>query len=158
MDVHAELEAPCSPDELFRWVEDLRTYPQWLEIVTRAEPDGDDAWIVDLRGRLGPLARSKRLRMVRADRTDVARDPSDTGDTGDIADERRVRFERRERDGRQHSPWRLEAAVTATATGSRVAMDLHYGGSFGGRLLERMLRDEIEKWGKVVRAANVKIE
>lgn len=43
--------------------------PQWLEIVTRAEPMGDDgnepAWAVDLRGRMGPLARSKRLRMVR---------------------------------------------------------------------------------------------
>jgi hypothetical protein len=129
VDVHAELPAPCSPAELFRWVDDLSRYPEWLEIVPRAEADGDDAWVVDLRGRLGPLARSKRLRMVRTDR---------------VAD-RSVRFERQERDGRQHAPWILEADVTATPDGSRLAMDLHYGGSFGGRLLERMLRDEIDK-------------
>lgn len=129
MDVHAELEAPCPPAALFHWIDDLSRYPEWLDIVPRAVADGDDAWIVDLRGRLGPLARSKRLRMVR-----VARTP-----------DRSVRFERQERDGRQHSPWVLSAEVTPTDGGSRLAMDLHYGGSFAGRLLERMLRDEIDR-------------
>ena len=96
----ADLDAPCTPEELFAWVDDLGRYPDWLDIVPRAvavEPHPDDAgpaWSVDLRGRLGPLARSKRLRMVR-----TALEPG------------RVRFERVEHDGRRHSPWVLEAAV-----------------------------------------------
>ena len=71
---------------------DLGTYPAWLGLVTAAEPDGDNTWVVTLRARLGPLARSKRLRMVRTERS---------------ADS--VRFERREVDGRDHSEWVLSA-------------------------------------------------
>ena len=62
-----------------------------------------------------------------------------------------VRFERRELDGRQHSPWVLEArvhpvdGVDGGAPTSRLEMHLHYGGSFGGSLLERMLDDEISR-------------
>jgi hypothetical protein len=56
-----------------------------------------------------------------------------------------VRFERRESDGRRHSPWVLEAAVAAVAGGSRLTMRLHYGGSLFDRVLERLLTDEIER-------------
>jgi hypothetical protein len=129
VDVTATLEAPHPPEALFAWVADLDRYPAWLDIVPRADADGDDAWIVYLRGRLGPLARSKRLRMVR-----VSIDAPHT-----------VRFERRERDGRRHSPWMLEAAVDLVDGGSRLTMHLHYGGSFFDRVLERMLTDEIER-------------
>jgi uncharacterized protein YndB with AHSA1/START domain len=135
VDVHATLDAPCAPDALFAWVDDLGRYPQWLDIVPRAEPtasaDGDPgpAWLVDLRGRLGPLARSKRLRMVRAE----------------VEPGRRVRFERREHDGRSHSPWVLEATVEPHGDGSRLSMHLHYGGGLWGPVLERMLGDEIER-------------
>ncbi len=135
MDVTATLAAPCDPATLFAWVEDLARYPSWLEIVPRAmavEADGGDpgpAWSVDLRGRLGPLARSKRLRMVR------------TVDEVPTA----VRFERRELDGRHHAPWVLRADVAAADEGSRLTMHLHYGGSLWGPLLERMLGDEIER-------------
>jgi len=133
VDVHAELVAPCAPEELFAWVDDLARYPDWLEIVTRVEPAGTEAWAVDLRGRLGPLARSKRLRMVR-------------GTVGAEADGvRTARFERAELDGRQHSPWVLQATVAPHAEGSTLAMGLHYGGSLFGPVLERVLRDEIER-------------
>ena len=125
----ATLDAPHPPDHLFAWVGDLERYPAWLDIVPRAVADGDEAWLVDLRGRLGPLARSKRLRMAR-----VALDAP-----------RSVRFERRERDGRRHSPWVLEAAVSAVEGGSRLTMRLHYGGSLFDRVLERLLTDEIER-------------
>jgi hypothetical protein len=58
----------------------------------------------------------------------------------------RVRFERAERDGRQHSPWVLSAEVTGTAGGSsRLRMHLHYGGSLVGPLVERLLADEIAR-------------
>ena len=134
MDVEADLLAPCSPERLFGCIDDLARYPGWLEIVTRAEPveagvDGLAAWQVELRGRLGPLARSKRLRMVRV------RCDAPVG----------VTFERRELDGRQHAPWVLRADVSATADGSSLAMHLHYGGSLWGPVLERLLGDEIQR-------------
>ena len=142
MDVTADLDAPCPPAQLFDSVDDLAGYPEWLEIVERAEvapahpdDDGDAAWLVDLRGRLGPLARSKRLRMVRT-----------TCEAPGL-----VRFERREHDGRHHSDWVLEAEVEpvdVTGNGepsSRLIMRLHYGGSFGGSVLEKLLSDAIER-------------
>jgi Polyketide cyclase / dehydrase and lipid transport len=133
MDVVADLTAPCAAGELFAWVDDLGRYPEWLGIVRRAErlsedPDGPPAWQVELRGRLGPLARSKRLRMVRTEL-------SGTG----------VVFERRERDGRNHSAWVLRADVAPTVDGSVLTMRLHYGGSLWGPVLERLLGDEIER-------------
>lgn len=135
MDLVSSLDAPCSPATLFATVEDLGTYPDWLSIVARAvvaeRADGSEpAWIIDLRGRLGPLARSKRLRMVRT-----------------VHEGAHVRFERRELDERSHSAWVLDAEVTPTADGSRLTMRLHYGGSFGGSVLEHMLRDEVERSG-----------
>ena len=137
MDVTADLVAPCPPAALFAWVDDLGRYPQWLDIVPRAEAveaqDGDPgpAWSVDLRGRLGPFARSKRLRMVR-----TVHEPTD-----------RVRFERLEHDGRQHAGWVLSAEVAAVDGGkaSRLSMHLHYGGGLGGPLVERLLADEITR-------------
>src|SRR5690625_3868793 len=111
MDIVADVVAPCSPDELVAWVDDLAVYPRWLDIVTRAEPvddpDGGSAWAVDLRGRLGPLARSKRLRMVRT-----------------INRGRRFRFEREELDGRRHSAWVLDATVDDDPAGARLEMRL----------------------------------
>jgi hypothetical protein len=133
VDVSADLTAPYLPEELMAWVDDLARYPQWLAIVTAASPadpvDGDTgpAWLVDLRGRLGPLARSKRLRMVR------------TQHSGN-----RAVFERREADGKTHAPWVLDATVSQVDDGSRLVMHLHYGGSLWGPVLERMLGDEIE--------------
>lgn len=132
MDVIAEVEAPCAAERLFAEVEDLVRYPAWLSIVPRAvaADDGSEAWIVDLRGRLGPMARSKRLRMVRT----LHEAP------------RKCRFERDEQDAKKHSAWVLDVTVSPTGTSSsRLTMRLHYGGSFGGALLERMLRDEIER-------------
>jgi hypothetical protein len=134
MDVTAVLDAPCSREELFEWVADLSRYPRWLDIVPRAVPadDGDDepAWTIDLRGRLGPFARSKRLRMVRT-RSDAPKT---------------VVFERRERDGRSHSAWLLEATIAdSDHGGSRLTMHLHYGGGLWGPVVERLLSDEIQR-------------
>ena len=138
MDVRAELEAPCTPTELFAWVDDLGDYPAWMSLTHRvvpaepsAEVDGDaPAWNVELRGRVGPLARSKRLRMVRTR----------------LEDGRLVVFERRETDRRRHSPWVLTVRIEEAGEGSRLLVDLHYGGAlWTGGLLERALSDEIER-------------
>ena len=129
MQIAASLDAPVATDVLFAHVASLDRYPRWLTIVPVATPDADGSWQVQLRGRIGPLARSKRLRMVR-----TAFAP------GQLAV-----FERRELDGRSHAPWRLTASVTPTPTGSRLEMDLHYGGGLWGPVLERLLHDEIER-------------
>jgi hypothetical protein len=129
VDVTADLDAPHEPARVFALVQDLTRYPTWLDIVPRVVPEGDGAWLVDLRGRLGPFARSKRLRMVR---------------TADEAPNH-VRFEREERDGRSHSPWVLDASVEPRGDGSRLTMHLHYGGGLFGPVLERLLRDEVER-------------
>src|SRR3954462_11172760 len=34
VDLTATLDAPCGPEELFAWVDDLGRYPAWLTIVT----------------------------------------------------------------------------------------------------------------------------
>jgi uncharacterized protein YndB with AHSA1/START domain len=131
MDVTATLETEHPAETLFAVVGDLGTYPRWLDIVPRAvAADGTPpAWRVDLRGRLGPFARSKRLRMVRTT----------------FDEPRKVVFEREERDGRNHSPWVLTAEVAPTAAGSTLTMRLHYGGGLFGPVLERLLGDEIER-------------
>jgi Polyketide cyclase / dehydrase and lipid transport len=139
VDVTEVLEAPCDAETLFDWVDDLARYPGWLDIVPRAAPveprEGDPgpAWSVDLRGRLGPFARSKRLRMVRT----VHDRPH------------HVRFERLEHDGRQHSSWTLDASVSpadgGSGEGSVLTMRLHYGGSLVGPVVERLLADEIRR-------------
>jgi hypothetical protein len=136
VDVTAGMEAHCGPHELFAWVEDLSRYPEWLDIVPRAVPadshpdDPGPAWSVDLRGQLGPLARSKRLRMVRT----VHEVPN------------LVQFERMEHDGRRHAAWLLKAEVSElSADASLLTMHLHYGGSLGGAVVEKLLADEIDR-------------
>jgi hypothetical protein len=145
VDVTATLAADVPVDALFDVVEDLGTYPDWLDIVSRAEPvdvvaadaaepegrvDGA-AWSVDIRGQVGPFRRSKRLRMVR---TRCER-PNE------------VRFERREHDGRRHSEWVLSAELLDPASGGvpELRMRLHYGGNLWVPMLDRLLSDEIER-------------
>lgn len=134
MDLTATLDARCTADELFAHVGSLDSYDRWLEIVPRTEPapaaDGDPgpAWFVTLRGRIGPLARSKRLRMVRAEHQPP---------------ERAV-FERRETDGREHAAWVLTAEVAESGETSTLTMHLHYGGTLWVPLLDRLLAGEID--------------
>ncbi len=138
MDLTALLDAHCSIDELRPWVDSLDRYPQWLSIVPSAHmEEGSDppAWSVELRAKVGPIARSKRLRMVRT-----------------VDDQDHVRFERAEVDGRSHSPWILDVSLRPIDAGTRLVMGLHYGGSFGAGLFERLLEDEIESSKQTLRA------
>ena len=113
----------AAPDITMAALADLGTYPEWLTLVTAAQPDGDATWLVTLRARLGPLARSKRLRMVRTE-----------------LDDRSVRFERAETDGRDHAEWILTAALEPGAgTTSEVKVHLHYGGALWSAPLEIVL-------------------
>ena len=98
VDVVADLDAPHPAAVVWEVVSDLGTYPEWLDIVGRAVPAGDAAWTVDLRGKLGPFTRSKRLRMART----LAQAPNN------------VLFEREELDGKEHSAWVLRAEASRT--------------------------------------------
>ena len=134
MDVTAALQAPCAPEVLFAHVDELTEYASWMALVHRVErvepSDGRPTWMVELRARVGPLARSKRLRMVRSLHDPVAG---------------HVRFERVETARHTHSPWVLDAQVSPMPDGSRLEMHLHYGGSlWTAGVMERVLGDQIE--------------
>jgi len=138
MDVSANVDVPVSVEILFSFVADLKNYESWLEMVHSVKLGSDvsstsddlDTWIVELRARLGPFARSKRLRMIRK----ICEAPNC------------VVFERAENDERSHSAWVLSATVSQTEKGSSLQMNLHYSGSlFTGGLLERALADQIEQ-------------
>lgn len=115
--ISAHLDSPA--DRVFDVLGDLATYPEWLDIVTRAERtpempgDAGPAWFVTLRARVGPLARAKRLRMVR-----TLSYPT-----------QRLRFERAEIDGRAHSSWILDVSVIGDQPVD-VTVDFHYEGRF----------------------------
>ena len=138
MDLTATLDASCSLEQLRVWVGELSRYPDWLTIVPRADfEEGSEpsAWAVELRAKVGPIARSKRLRMIRT-----------------IDEPVHIRFERNEVDGRSHSSWVLDAQLEAIEIGTRLTMGLHYGGSFGAGLFERLLADEIESSKQTLRS------
>ncbi len=137
MDVVGTTSLSAPPERVFAEVCDLGTYPGWLSIVDRALPvpsdgDGLQAWAVDLAARLGPLRHTKQVRMVRTEH----RRPS------------LVRFDRRENDGLQHSPWVLSAEVAAGGGGSVLTMRLHYGGIPSLPFLEGLLHEEMQKAGE----------
>jgi hypothetical protein len=135
MDINATIETPVDGAHLHSLLSDLTAYTQWLDIIHQAEAttatDKDEsAWNVQLRGKVGPFARSKNLRMVRT-----------VNEVGS-----RVVFERQETDGRNHSAWILTAAIYELSNGSKVDVHLHYGGTlFTGGVLERLLADQITR-------------
>lgn len=142
MNLEVELPLSAPPPLVWPHVERLERYPSWMRLVHRAEvcdplppTEGDGspalpAWEVELRARIGPFARSKRLRMVR-----TVHDP-----------QRHVRFERAELDGRDHADWTLSTTLAATPSGSVVTAELRYGGElWTGGILERVLQDEIRR-------------
>ena len=131
MDFDASARLAVAPDRVFAEVADLTTYPHWLGIVHRVEPD-DDGWLVDLGARVGPFTRTKRVRMTTAERR-----PHEL-----------VRFERAELDGRAHSPWMLEARLDPDGTDATLlTMHLYYGGSLWVPGLDLVLRQEVRRAG-----------
>ncbi len=136
MGVHTteSVVVPADAATTFPHVADLDRYPAWMRLVHHAgRLDGDDppAWDVEIRARVGPFARSKRLRMVRT------RLEPDTA----------VEFERAETDGRSHARWRLAVDLTPDGPGATlVTMRLDYDGAlWTGGLLDRVLDDEIRR-------------
>jgi ribosome-associated toxin RatA of RatAB toxin-antitoxin module len=125
---------PAAPSEVFPLVASLDSYPRWMRLVhesTSELGDGDPAWSVELRARVGPFARSKRLRMERR----VHRP------------DRLVEFERAEHDGKQHARWTLRVELEPVgADATSVTMHLAYDGAlWTGGLLDRVLDEEVRR-------------
>lgn len=120
-----DLDAP--PTEVMPLIDDLGSYPRWMPLVHVVDREDEATWRVELRAKVGPFARSKRLRMRRTHRS-----PTE------------VVFERDEGDGRRHSTWVLRGEVRAVEGGTTVRMNLRYGGALWAPILDRVLADQVE--------------
>jgi len=131
MDLVIDLELLRPPVDVVPFVNDLGRYPSWMGLVHAATPESganEPAWSVELRAKVGPFARSKRLRMVRT----VEESPT------------HVRFERRESDTSSHGIWVLDARLDGTTT-THLTVRLQYEGRLWSSVIERVLRDEAER-------------
>lgn len=146
MDVEASAVVRAPVLDVFGVLEDLATYPDWLSIVGSAAPapaapaDEGPAWLMELVARIGPISRRKRVRMVR-----TVRDP----EAGE------VRFERREDDQRDHSPWVLTGRAAPSeepAEATALAVHIHYGGTSRLPGIDILLRQEARRAGERLEA------
>jgi ribosome-associated toxin RatA of RatAB toxin-antitoxin module len=128
MDLVVEHSLDSTSESLFAVVADLGRYPEWMGLVHSARPVGDAIWEIQLRARVGPFARSKKLTMARTS----------------MEVPNSVRFERRESDGRSHGVWTLDVNVRPDGDRTKLVMNLHYGGRLWSSVVERVLFDEIE--------------
>ncbi|MFI5040607.1 MAG: hypothetical protein ACHQNA_01950 [Acidimicrobiales bacterium] len=140
MDLRAEVELPCTLAAAHGELDELDGYPEWLGIVrstARAAADGDDAgpaWWVDLGAGVGPLQRTKRVRMART-----------------AVDRSSIRFERRETDGVEHAPWALSVELeegVGRETVTFITLSLWYGGTAWVPLLDAVLATEVRRAGR----------
>jgi uncharacterized protein YndB with AHSA1/START domain len=138
-DVHRTIstQTPAPPERLFAAMSDLSTYVHWMKLIERCDPadpasgDAGPAWWVTLRAKVGPFARSKRLRMVRTQ----------------LDAPHRARFERVEVDGRAHSEWVMLATVKSSGAGSSdsvVTVELSYSGGFWSGPLDAVLGSQVD--------------
>ena len=124
----SSLELPVELAVVHPYVSDLKKYEEWMPLIHSVSPVGDDAWEVELRAKVGLLARSKRLRMRR------------TNNSPEL-----IVFEREESDGRKHSAWTLRVLAKSCATGCEVTMELAYGGTlWTAGILDRVLAAQVE--------------
>ena len=136
MEIRRTVVLPGPASTVFELVDDLARYPEWMDLIHDVgtpvlTSDGLPAWEVELRAKVGPFARSKRLRMVRTEHDTPSR----------------VVFERAEIDGREHSAWVLQSLLEpCDADSVELVMTLSYSGSlWTGAVLERVLDDHVER-------------
>lgn len=135
MRTEVSVELACGVDEVRVWVDDLTRFTSWTELLHEVSPltpaQGElAAWSVELRGKLGPFARSKRLRMARV--------PTESPD--------HLRFERREVGVGSHGRWNLDIRLAAGGIRDTtlVVMHLEYEGRLWSGAVERLLHNDIE--------------
>ena len=134
MRVTESIEIPAPPELVFPHVARLDAYPAWLRLVHDVElidEDPSPTWHVELRARVGPFARSKRLTMERIE----------------LRKNQLAVFERAETDKRDHARWALRAQIEPRgANATTLTMHLAYdGGLWSGGVLEKVLDEEIRR-------------
>ena len=121
------MNVPAPPERVRPHVEDLARYNAWMPLVHSVEQVDATTWNVELRAKVGPFARSKKLRMIKT-----------------VNEESRVVFERREVDGKSHAPWLLSVTLQPRGAETLVSVQLEYQGTlWTGGLLDKVLRDHI---------------
>ncbi len=131
----------ATPERIYPLITSLDRYPDWMPLVGSATPDPDDptAWTVELSARVGPLVRSKQIRMVRVE----------------TIENRLAVFERHEIDGRDHAQWVLRAElVPQSETDTLLAMEMTYDGSlWSNAVLGKILDAEVQRGRDGLKAA-----
>ena len=122
------MDLGVAPHVVLPYVANLSEYTKWMPLVHAVTEVASDEWIVELRAKVGVFARSKRLTMRRVTHSD------------DV-----LVFERHEHDNRQHAPWIMKVAVTEIPSGSRVQIDLTYGGNlWTAGVLDKILAHQVD--------------
>ena len=122
------MELPVDQSLVHPYVSDLKKFEEWMPLIHSVESAGDNVWNVELRAKVGVLARSKRLRMRRTSNTPE-----------------HIVFERDESDGRNHSAWTLKVNTEPSQSGCVVTMELTYGGAlWTAGILDRVLASQVE--------------
>ena len=125
----------ASPDDVFPTGRHTRPVPGWLRLVHEATPDDAGrrpAWSVEIRARVGPFARSKRLRMERLAVRTGSNSWRSSGPRWTAVNTPAGRCS-------------VEVDPTAESS-SLVTMHLAYDGAlWTGGLLDRVLEEEIRK-------------
>lgn len=128
MKYSSSVDVPAPLNVVLPFVNDIAQYPKWMPLVHSATADGEAAWSVELRAKVGVFARSKKIRMQR---------------TVNTAEE--VVFERSEDDGRTHSPWKLAVKIADHVDATQVTMHLEYGGTlWTAGVLDRVLASQVD--------------
>ena len=124
---------PASGERVFDYLCDLNSYADLIPLVHAVAGSmsaGERVWDVELRAKVGPFARSKKLRMKRS-----VCEPYE-----------KIVFVRDENDSREHADWTLEVDVAANGAGCAVEIKLEYGGRlWTAGVMERVLHDNIEE-------------
>lgn len=122
-----------SVERVFDFLCDLTSYSEIIPFVHEVVPSvasGDRVWDVELRAKVGPFARSKKLRMKRS-----ICEPHE-----------RVVFVRDESDGRDHADWTLTIDTNGTQSNCNLEITLEYGGRlWTAGVMERILHENIEE-------------
>lgn len=140
MNVEESFDVPCAPEVLFAITEDLANISPWLDLLGAAVPASPDpsdvgpAWDATFVVKLGPLTKTKDVRLVR-----IEHEPYKS-----------VVYERHEiptegKDPSKIAMWRLTLKVSPTNDGSSLFVNVFYGGDALGDMAEGILTKELNK-------------
>ncbi|MBM3638034.1 MAG: hypothetical protein FJW98_01200 [Actinobacteria bacterium] len=127
MRLDESVHVPAALELVRPHVEDLARYNAWMPLVHSVEQVDATTWNVELRAKVGPFARSKRLRMTKT-----------------VDEPTRIVFQRNEVDGKSHAPWLLFVTLRVHQAETLVSVEIEYHGTlWTGGLLDKVLRDHI---------------